>query len=372
MAIARVDVQPGIDALEAPIQPEAAFRISVIVPVHNGALVLPRCLESLSRSEYSAFEVIVVDDCSTDTTPQIVERYGARYLRTPQNSGPGEARNLGARHAHGDILVFVDADVILPPQGLCLIGKDFRGDAELDAVFGSYDDEPAWTGFISQYKNLMHHYVHQISKEYASTFWSGCGAVRKSVFEEFGGFDAETYTLPSIEDIAFGITLARNGRRILMDKRLTVKHLKRWTLRSMVRVDIWQRAVPWTRLVLVTRYLPNDLNLGKRSRLSSLLVLSLVGALLLSLYAILASRDSVIYLSLAAIGLIVLALLALNRKFYRFFLAKRGLWFAARAVVAHWFYYLYSGVTFVVTAAMQLVYLTFSSAHNPNPRHNST
>jgi len=213
-------------------------RISVIVPVRNGSKHLPRCLEALSHSEYVQFEVIVVDDCSTDITPQIAERYGARCVRTPRTVGPGGARNLGAQHAGGEILLFVDSDVVMPPGALCLIAEDFRRDPELAAVFGSYDDTPPWTSFISQYKNLMHHYVHQASSESAATFWAGCGAVRKTVFEEFGGFDAATYAVPSIEDIALGLEMARAGRKIQLDKRLAVKHLKRWTFRNLLRADI--------------------------------------------------------------------------------------------------------------------------------------
>ena len=134
-----------------------------------------------------------------------------------------ERRNLGAQHAGGEILAFVDADVVMPPGGLCLIAEDFCRDPELAAVFGSYDDKPAWTTFISQYKNLMHHYVHQTSSESAATFWAGCGAVRKTIFEEFNGFDGATYTVPSIEDIAFGLELTRSGRKIQLDKRLDGK-----------------------------------------------------------------------------------------------------------------------------------------------------
>ena len=345
---------------------EGAPRISVIVPVHNGALVLPRCLESLSRSEYADFEVIVVDDCSTDTTPQIIERYGARYIRTPQNIGPGGARNLGAGHADGDILAFVDADVVLPPNGLCLIAEDFCGDPDLAAVFGSYDDEPAWTTFVSQYKNLMHHYVHQTSSASVATFWAGCGAVRKSAFDEFGGFDGATYTAPSIEDIALGLELARHGRRIRIDKRLTARHLKRWTVRSLLRADIFFRAVPWTRLILNSGSVPSDLNLNYASRVSSLLVglLALAGLLLpFTLLHRLRGVQVPLLLAIAAIGMV---LLILNREVYRFFLRKRGGWFAARAVLAHWAYYLYSGVTFFLMAAMHLARSTFLFHRRPN------
>jgi glycosyltransferase involved in cell wall biosynthesis len=113
-------------------------------------------LEALLRSDYTEFEVIVVDDCSRDNTRQIVERFRARYVRTPETIGPAGARNLGVRHSQGQIVVFLDADVELSPEGLELIREEFDRDPELAAVFGSYDDRPAWGNFLSQYKNLMH------------------------------------------------------------------------------------------------------------------------------------------------------------------------------------------------------------------------
>jgi glycosyltransferase involved in cell wall biosynthesis len=339
------------------------LRISVIVPVRNGRTHLPRCLEALSRSEYANFEVIVVDDCSTDTTPQIAGHYGARCLRTPRTMGPGGARNLGAHSADGEILAFVDADVVLPPSALRLIAEDFERDAEIVAVFGSYDDRPAWQTFVSQYKNLMHHYVHQISNESAATFWAGCGAIRKTVFEEFSGFDGAKYTAPSIEDIALGLELARCGRRILLDKRLQVKHLKRWTVRNLLRADIFYRAVPWSQLILNSRRLPRDLNLTYSSRASSVLTgLLTVVLMLLGLSLTRRMHLPTVFL-LATSTLLCLMLLLLNRDVYRFFLRKRGWWFAVRSVLAHWCYYLYSGVTFFVCLAEHFLRLPFSSAH---------
>jgi len=347
---------------------QASPRLSVIVPVRNGSKCLPRCLEGLSRSDYSQFEVIVMDDCSTDTTPQIAKRYGARCIRTPQTLGPGGARNLGAQHTAGDVLVFVDADVVVPPEGLRLIAEDFRSDPELAAVFGSYDETPAWPTFISQYKNLMHRYVHQASSESAATFWAGCGAMRKSVFEEFGGFDAALYAVPSIEDIALGLELARAGCKIRLDKRLEVKHLKRWTVRNLMRADILHRAVPWTKLILNTRHLPRDLNLTYASRASSLLV----GLLALSCMMLPFSAGGLLRMSpfafLAAMAGIVLLLLWLNWDVYRYFGRKAGWWFVARAALAHWAYYLYSGATFALCAAVHFLRLPFSSASRARVR----
>jgi len=336
------------------VHPEQDVLISVIVPVHNGLLVIGRCLEALTLSTYPKFEVLVVDDCSTDATPQIVRKFGVHFLKTPRKIGPAGARNFGAKHARGGILAFIDADVVLPPEGLGIVAEAFARNPSLAAMFGSYDDEPACSTFISQYKNLMHHYVHQSSAEQASTFWAGCGALRKRIFQSVGGFDETTYTTPSVEDIALGLALSSRGYLIRLEKRLTVKHLKHWTVSSLLRSDIFGRAVPWSRLILKSRQLPRDLNLTYRSRISAVLI-GMLGAIALSLWIFDSVRR---HLSSSAIvaGIVTCALLlVLNCDVYRFFLRKRGPLFAARAVVVHWAYYLYSGLTFIVVAADTLL-----------------
>jgi glycosyltransferase involved in cell wall biosynthesis len=338
-------------------------RLSVIVPVHNGGLHLSRCLEGLAASAYDGFEVIVVDDCSTDNTRQIVERFGARYLRTAAPIGPGGARNLGVRHATGDIVVFVDADVVVPPDGLRLIAEELDRDLQLAALFGSYDTAPAWKDFLSQYKNLMHHYVHQRSDECAVTFWAGCGAMRRSVFEEFGGFNVERYREPSIEDIELGLRLTRAERKIRLEKRLQVKHLKRWTLRGLLRADIFRRAVPWTKLILETRNLPRDLNLTYAAQVSSLLIGFLLVVLLpLLLWSIAGGLEHLAARIAGVVACVLAALVALNWDVYAFFLRQRGWRFALGAMLAHWLYYLYSGVVFVVLFVEHVLRLPFRAA----------
>lgn len=327
--------------------------LSVIVPVHNGRLLLPRCLEALQRSTFEGFEVIAVDDCSTDNTREIIEQFGARYLRTPHNMGPAGARNLGVQHAHAEFVVFIDADIVVRPETLAMIADDFRQDAEISALFGAYDDAPAWPDFLSQYKNLMHHYVHQISSASAVTFWSGCGAMRKSVFLEFGGFNTDKYPHPSIEDIELGYRLSMAGKRILLDKRIQVKHLKKWTWRGLWKADIHYRAIPWTRLILETKNLPLDLNLVHSAQASACLVgLFVLGLLLLPITAAFDLSAVSEWLTpapvAAALAAIAVMVVSLNWNVYRWFANKRGLTFLAGAILAHWAYYFYSGCVFVL------------------------
>ena len=317
--------------------------LSVVVPVHNGGRQLASCLRALQASSYRDFEVLVVDDCSSDDSPAVIRAHGARYLRTPRRLGPAGARNLGVKAAQGSILVFVDADVQVPAGALGIIAEDFERDPQLKAVFGSYDQQPSAPGFFSHYKNLFHHYVHQASGENASTFWAGCGAIRREVFEKIGGFQEERYARPAIEDIELGLRLGQNGHRILLDKRLQVKHLKHWTLLGMIKSDVRDRAVPWAKLILETGQIPRDLNLTYSARFSAAGTLLLLPLILLLLRSAHAARGPML-LATSSVLLIVLLLLALNYRVYLFFWKQRGFAFAVGAVLTHWLYYFYSGL----------------------------
>src|SRR5580765_3663448 len=163
--------------------------ISIIVPVYNNPSDLRECLSALIESSCPRSEMIVVDDGSTDDTPSVATEMGVAVLRLAKNSGPSAARNYGVRHARGEIIFFVDADVVVMPGAVSRVLKTFNEKPDVDAVFGSYDACPRANGVVSQYRNLLHHFVHQTGNPEASTFWAGCGAVRRAAFEEIGGFD---------------------------------------------------------------------------------------------------------------------------------------------------------------------------------------
>jgi glycosyltransferase involved in cell wall biosynthesis len=320
--------------------------LSVIIPVHYGGENFRRCLSSIAAAVPPANEIIVVADGDTDGSWHFAEEFGAQALRVPVPQGPAHARNFGAQSAQGDILFFIDADVVIPPDAISKVKSTFNNNPQLAALFGSYDDEPAESNFLSQYKNLIHHYVHQMSREEASTFWAGCGAIRRQIFMEFGGFD-ESYRKPSIEDIELGYRLKRAGYHIRLSKRLQVKHLKRWGIISLTKSDFFDRALPWTDLILWDRQFVNDLNLRFSSRLSVILTYGLLLALIGGLW----------WPGLFAVAcVLILSLLIINAPVYGFFLEKRGLWFMIRALPWHGFYYFYSGLAFAIGLGRSLLF----------------
>lgn len=247
------------------------MRLSIVIPVYNSAGYLRQCLKHVEMSAEAPFEVVVVDDGSTDESAAVAREFGAKVLSTGGRKGPAVARNMGAKEATGELLFFIDADVCVRRNTIGLMRAAFEEDPALDALIGSYDDAPAQRDFVSQYRNLMHCYVHHNSRQEASTFWSGCGAIRRELFFEHSGFDT-SYDRPAIEDIELGYRLKSAGRKLMLDDGIQVKHLKRWTFWGLVKTDVLDRGIPWTELILRDSRMPNDLNLQLSQRVSVALV----------------------------------------------------------------------------------------------------
>jgi glycosyltransferase involved in cell wall biosynthesis len=257
------------------IAESVSVSISVIIPAHNSGEHLPLCLTALFDSSELPLEVIVVDDGSSDNTCRITSTFPVLVHKVGRRKGPAFARNLGASLARGDIALFLDSDVCIRKDTVKKVRESFENDPELDALIGSYDNQPHCPEFLSQYRNLLHAYVHQSGAERASTFWSGCGAIKRKLFLEQSGF-SEQFGRPAIEDIELGYRLIRAGCKITLDRAIQVTHLKRWTFWNLVKTDILDRGIPWTELILRDRFMPNDLNLHLSQRVSVVLVLILV------------------------------------------------------------------------------------------------
>ena len=318
------------------------------MPVYNGrdfiCRSLPPLLDMAKRAE--VLEVIVVDDGSTDGTEAVALEMGARVLPSGGRLGPGGARNEAAKHAKGDILWFIDADVILHSDAAVAMIAGFSS-PDIVAVFGSYDEDPPARNFFSRYKNLVHHYYHQHAQEEAVTFWSGCGAVRRDAFLAVNGFDIDRYRHPSIEDIELGHRLIKAGGRIRMCRDVLCTHLKVWRFGNLVHTEIFRRAIPWSRLIVgAGEGIPNDLNVGRSEQVRALIA----GGLLLTIIAFAVGQAGGL-----ALASMVMVVVVANWSITRMFADRGGLLFAIGALSYHQLYYLYSAGSFAWVMAEQFV-----------------
>lgn len=315
-----------------------ANRLSVIMPVYNGhdfiLRSLPPLIDMMKRGE--VVEVIVVDDTSTDDTPELAAGMGARVIPSGGRLGPGAARNKAASEAKGDILWFIDADVIVHNDAAACLHEGFS-EPDVVAVFGSYDYEPPAQNFLSQYKNLVHHFYHHRGRKEASTFWSGCGAVRKEAFLAVGGFDVEKYTRPSIEDIELGYRLRRAGGKIMLIPEMQSTHLKEWRFINLVHTEIFCRAIPWSRLMIEQTGVVDDLNVSRAERLRAILAAVFFAVFAAALFGLAPGWLAGLMFILTGIA---------NRELFALFYRRKGILFAIAGLAYHQFYYLYSSLAF--------------------------
>lgn len=228
-------------------QAAPAPRLSVVIPVYNAEATLKECLTRLYESRFRDFETIIVDDGCTDQSPAIAAAFPARIVPTSGRVGPAAARNLGARMAMGELLFFIDSDVMVRPDTLALVAESFEA-GDVDGLCGVQAAQMRYTNIASQYKNLWMRWTYLRQTGDVPLFYTTAAAIRREAFLRVGGFD-QGYATPNVEDTAFGQKLARLGVRVRVHPDLEVEHVKEYSLGSMLRTD-FMRAVSLTRLKL--------------------------------------------------------------------------------------------------------------------------
>jgi glycosyltransferase involved in cell wall biosynthesis len=232
-------------APEAPGRP----RVSVVIPAHDAARTLPRVLAPLAELP-PGWELIVVDDHSRDETASLARAGGAEVVVSEGFRDHGMARNTGALHARGEIVVFVDADVVVTPARLQDMVRRF---AQSGAVcyFGVYDLGRHLPNRISRFKNYWIRYTTVRSRRPLRWINTSLAVMRRRDLIEAGGFCARFSVRTGGGDLLLGRRLSERGR-IEVDPRTEVKHLKEFDLGRLLRND-FHRARGWLRLAAEVR-----------------------------------------------------------------------------------------------------------------------
>jgi glycosyltransferase involved in cell wall biosynthesis len=233
MAANKVEIcasQPDVsDSMEMP-----GLLVSIIIPAYNEEQFLPGCLESISSMDFPKhlYEVIVVDNGSTDSTREIAASFNCLVLCDPLSRVSG-LRNLGARHAQGQILAFVDAD--------CLVTRDwlktalrYYGKTGMSA-WGAPPTVPQDATWVQQCWNLVRSKQEPVQEvdwlESMNLF------IPRNIFGDVGGFNA---ALETCEDVDICLRLRRFGM-ILADTSIRVIHLgEARTLNEFFRKELWR------------------------------------------------------------------------------------------------------------------------------------
>ncbi|NOZ82952.1 MAG: glycosyltransferase [Euryarchaeota archaeon] len=234
-------------------------KVSVVIPVHNGEKVIGRCLDAVFRSSYPEFEVVVVDDCSTDRTREICRSYPVKLISFEEHAGVSKARNTGARNASGEVLLFIDADCIMLEDTIQrLIDTKLRTGAEI--VGGTYTRLPEDShSFFSTFQSVYVNYCESRNPENPDYAATHCMAVDRDVFLKLGGFIEGSYigVAASVEDVEFCHRAKRAGYRVVMEPQAMVKHVFNFNLYRSLRNAV-KKSMYWTMYSLDNRDITQD------------------------------------------------------------------------------------------------------------------
>lgn len=213
--------------------------ISVIIPVYNSERTIIPCLEGIGRSSYPHYEIIVVDDASRDRSVELARTYSSHIYPMETNQGANQARNFGARQAQGDILVFIDSDIVVQEDTLTRIA-DKLNQADSPALVGVYTGSNRSQNLITRYKNNWIRFSYILYSGKIDWMFGSISAIRKTTFDRTGGFRAQLAAKDGIDDIEFGKRLVEAGIVIELDSNLEVTHLKEFTLFSLLKNEFYR------------------------------------------------------------------------------------------------------------------------------------
>ncbi|TNF54414.1 glycosyltransferase [bacterium] len=229
--------------------------LSIVIPTYNASKFMPNLLDSIFRQAVDDVEVVIVDDCSTDNTVQVVKQYPVRVIQMEKNGGPARARNRGVEAALGDIIFFLDSDVVLLDGAVREVNDYFMKNPSSQCVIGICATEPLNKGFVPKYM-AMFEYIHLLGTpgNKVSVFAPRCGAIKKDFFQKIGGYD-ESYKGADVEDFELARRINREDN-IVLNPKILVKHQFVNNFQEAVS-NYFKRAVMWIQLFLKDKQLDN-------------------------------------------------------------------------------------------------------------------
>jgi glycosyltransferase involved in cell wall biosynthesis len=314
--------------------------LSVVVPVRDAGSTLREVLTAIRASELprDSYEIIVVDDASADSSVGIAARYADTVVKlSGRESGPAYARNRGVELARGDVIAFVDSDVVVRPDTLPRMLATLVERPDLDAISASHDELPEASNFSSQYWNHLLRFGEQRHSGRCAQFAPGCGAVRRGAFLTVGMYDEWRFATACLENVELGERLLAGGNGVLLSSELKVTHLKQWNLPAVCQ-EVWSRSRLLARSLGYARMrtaAPSEV-VFTLSRMITPAV-AMLGTLMLAGAFVPPSHDVEAVVA-------VMVLLLTNLPLHRFYARARGFGFAILSAPLHICVQIISGV----------------------------
>ena len=293
--------------------------VSIIIPVKNGGATIGSCLSSIKRSYYKNIEIIVVNDHSTDNTVEIVKSFNYIILKPENGIGANNARNFGASKATGEILVFMDSDIVVERETILGIVETLE-EKYIDAVVGIYTAKHRHESFVSQYKNLWVRYSYIKSPPAIDWLFGSISGIKKEAFQKLGGFNVDLLAKHGHDDIELGKRFAQAKLNIVLNMDIEVEHLKNYTLLSFIKNE-YHRSLGFAEMAMRFRETTRSLRRGFVNVYPSFVISTLLSIFVVAI--IIGGLAGIIsdWFILGAVGLYLI----LNIRFLNYLEQVRGL-----------------------------------------------
>jgi len=312
-------------------------KISVVIPVKNSFKTLPECIEAVKANDYGNFEIVVVDDLSEDESCDYARNAGCRVVKSHSPHGVSAARNTGARESEGEIIFFIDSDIIIGKDSLRKLAAIYEG-INPDAIVGVQSERLRFDNFFSQFKNLWMRYTYLNQSEYVALFYTSVASIKRDIFLKAGGFD-EKYNVPNVEDTDFGQKLSGEGYRIYLSGEISVEHIKSYEFLSLLKTDYY-RTRGLVKMVLRKGF--SNVAGGNASSVPSIYMLQMPAfALLILLLLVFFVTPKSVFLWPAL--LCFLAIIAANSGFLKYLIGRKSFSF----VIISFFFIIIDNVSVV-------------------------
>jgi glycosyltransferase involved in cell wall biosynthesis len=298
--------------------------ISVIIPNYNGEKTIGRCLDAAFASQYTNFEVVVVDDCSADSSTTIIEKYPCRLMRLSEHGGASKARNTGAQNSTGEVLFFIDGDCLLQSDTLAKAAAAYQEEGPGVIIGGTYTLLPYDQQFFSIFQSVYIHYSETKNTRNPDYVATHAMLIAKDLFQKNNGFNEQF--MPILEDVEFSHRLKKVGVKLRMVPEIQVQHIFNFTLAGSMRNGI-KKSKYWSIYSIKNKDLLSDS--GTASQELKFNVLSCFINILLILIGVLLKNWTFVLPILLLFG----SNLFLNRHLARAFFAVRGPFFAIPAML---------------------------------------
>lgn len=286
--------------------------ISIIIPNYNGSSTIGKCLEAAFLSAYGNFEIVVVDDCSSDHSVEIIKGFPCRLVELKKHGGASKARNTGVLHSSGEVIFFTDADCLLSPDSLSAANRAIAEAGAGAVIGGTYTRIPYDNDFFSTFQSVFIHYSEIKNSGRPDYIATHAMVISAEDFRKSGGFSEDF--LPILEDVEFSHRLRRAGFRLIMDPEIDVRHMFNFTLRRSI-LNAYKKSRYWFIYSFMNRDMLADS--GTASRELKINGISWLACLLCALLFTLTGAAVWFFLAAAFAGLNIFAGRRLFSEFYK-------------------------------------------------------